>query len=232
MFPYMGSKAMLARYYPCPKYDLIIEPFAGSARYSCTYSNRHIWLNDLYDKVYKAWKYILGSTREQIKNLPELKHGESVYDYNLTEEERIVIGFCIHMNTHSPGIRCSEWAERYRYTRNMKKNILRQHMHFRNWKITNKDYRELENIEATWFIDPPYIKEGKAYVNNGDNINYRELAEWCKSRKGQVIVCESAKADWLPFEPLRKTVSRRNTGFKREIIIEGIWTNYERRIYK
>ena len=69
------------------------------------------------------------------------------------------------------------------------------------------DNEDLENEEATWFIDPPYKYGGEHYVMNG--INYDELAEWCKSRKGQVIVCENTSADWLDFEPLIEITGQR-----------------------
>jgi hypothetical protein len=38
-------------------------------------------------------------------------------------------------------------------------------------------------------------------------INYEELAEWAKARRGQVIVCENGTADWLPFSPLGQGVA-------------------------
>ena len=34
MFYYYGRKKQIAKYYPEPKYDTIVEPFAGSAAYS------------------------------------------------------------------------------------------------------------------------------------------------------------------------------------------------------
>ena len=34
-FSFFGSKVALAKNYPQPKYDAIVEPFAGSAGYSC-----------------------------------------------------------------------------------------------------------------------------------------------------------------------------------------------------
>jgi len=34
MFSYYGSKSKLAQHYPTPKYDTIVEPFAGAAGYS------------------------------------------------------------------------------------------------------------------------------------------------------------------------------------------------------
>jgi len=34
MWSYYGSKSKVVKHYPKPKYDLIIEPFAGAAWYS------------------------------------------------------------------------------------------------------------------------------------------------------------------------------------------------------
>jgi len=73
----------------------------------------------------------------------------------------------------------------------------------RNWTIAQLDYRDLENVEATWFIDPPYqAPHMRKMYRHGKNLDYRELAEWCRSRRGQVIVCEAEGADWLPFRPV------------------------------
>ncbi len=33
-------------------------------------------------------------------------------------------------------------------------------------------------------------------------IDYKELAVWAKSRKGEVIFCEGEYGDYLPFKPL------------------------------
>ena len=61
---------------------------------------------------------------------------------------------------------------------------------------------------AVWIVpakgpndDPPYQTAGRAYRFH--DLDYPALAEWCKSRTGQVIVCENAGAAWLPFEPFR-----------------------------
>ena len=48
MFSYYGSKSKLVDYYPPPKFDKIIEPFAGSARYSLKYWQNDILLIDKY----------------------------------------------------------------------------------------------------------------------------------------------------------------------------------------
>jgi 16S rRNA G966 N2-methylase RsmD len=76
----------------------------------------------------------------------------------------------------------------------------------------------IANVEATWFIDPPYQKAGKYYTGH-NKMDFEKLGEWCKSRKGQVIVCENQGADWLPFRFLteHRGSMQKNT--------EVIWTN-------
>lgn len=44
MFSYYGSKSKLVNLYPEPLHDTIIEPFAGSARYSLKYWDKDIYL--------------------------------------------------------------------------------------------------------------------------------------------------------------------------------------------
>ncbi len=68
-----------------------------------------------------------------------------------------------------------------------------------SWIISKVDYTEMDASEGTWFIDPPYANEaGKRYRQGG--IDYAILSDYCKTRKGQVIVCENYGADWLKFE--------------------------------
>ena len=229
MFNYYGRKGRIIKFYPAPKYDFIVEPFAGSASYATAYSNRNIILNDLDESVYRAWRCIIGSTRDQIRLLPEPVKGESLSDYDLTEDERSLIAFTLSAGAFR-STSCSQWAAEHQLTRLMKDKVLKHHLHFKRWKIFNKDYRELDDYEATWFIDPPYMSGGEYYIKN--KINYRELAAWCKSRRGQVIVCENGKADWLPFVPLVYTRGVKTIGNTKKKTIELIWTNYERKEWK
>ena len=80
----------------------------------------------------------------------------------------------------------------------------------------------------TWFIDPPYQPVGGVRGNGYDKkcqcsanfIDFPALGEWCKSRMGQVIVCEQEGANWLPFRVLRETTNSQDKKYK-----EMIWTN-------
>lgn len=52
MWSYYGSKTKLVDLYPPPKFDKIIEPFAGTAKYSMKYWENDVILIEKYDVVY------------------------------------------------------------------------------------------------------------------------------------------------------------------------------------
>jgi len=217
MFSYYGSKSKIVKKYPKPIYDIIIEPFAGSARYSLLYADNQVILNDSYKVIADIWKYLINATESQIKNLPQLNKGDDLRNLNLSEVERNLMGFMVCYSTQYPRHIYTSWAHRDDEVGKCKRRIISNLERIRHWRILNKDYRDLENIEATWFIDPPYQNAKYRYVK--DSINYDELANWCKSRYGQVIVCEKGGASWLPFKFLTKTMGQRRINY------ELIWTN-------
>ena len=75
MIPYFGSKSNLAGKYPPPKHSKIIEPFAGSARYSLKYYNRDILLIDKYPVIIEIWHYLQNVSESDILGLPKIKKG-------------------------------------------------------------------------------------------------------------------------------------------------------------
>ena len=97
-----------------------------------------------------------------------------------------------------------------------KKRIAKDLHKIKHWDIRLGNYNEIENIKATWYIDPPYQCQ-KLYRHN--NIDYKSLADWCRSREGQVIVCENSKADWMDFKPLVELSGQRTR------TLEVMWTN-------
>jgi hypothetical protein len=88
----------------------------------------------------------------------------------------------------------------------------------RHWKIIEGSYDKAPDIEAHWFIDPPYTNMGKHYAVNG--IDYIKLADWCKRRSGYIQVSESADAQWLPFQPFALVNSHRPCRFSAEGLYE------------
>jgi site-specific DNA-adenine methylase len=208
-FPYFGAKDGLLEYYPAPLYNYIFEPFAGSAVYSCTYGfDRDVWLNDKYPVIYGIWKYLINATKSDIRNLPSLiKKGESLEDYKtLSEVERQLLGFATGVSRCQPVNRISSFGAKKGGTAVVKKYLLALVGNISHWKITNLSYEELPNKRATWFIDPPYQYFGHHYKFK--EMDFGFFGDWCRERKGQLMVCEGAQypekvPDYLPFVPLR-----------------------------
>ena len=215
MWSYYGSKAKLAGVYPSPKYDLIIEPFAGAAWYSVVHRHNNVWLNEKYDVIYGIWEWLLTTaTPDDILLHTDFFLGQNIKDIGVPKPHKDLIGFCINRGSSAPRNMVQQWscqsAKRPGWastTAYRLKNISELLGDIKHWRVTFGDYTELPDIEATWFIDPPYQFGGNRYAVN--NINYKELAEWCRSRRGQVIVCENTKADWLPFVPIAEITGQR-----------------------
>lgn len=73
----------------------------------------------------------------------------------------------------------------------------------RHWKIICGDYSESPDVEATWFVDPPYKNSpGMGYEFSSAKLDYTKLAGWASTRKGEIIFCEGEYGDYLPFEQL------------------------------
>lgn len=201
MFSYYGSKSKVVNYYPYPKCDKIVEPFAGSARYSLKHFEKDILLVDTYDIIVKIWHYLQEASEQDIMGLSEPKLGETINrdDFDCIEQAWLM-GFLVQQGVNAPRLTVTKYA--VDGIRTQKKNIAGQLYKIKHWEIKKLDYREILNIEATWFIDPPYQFGGEWYVKNNKKIDYNKLAEWCKSRDGQIIVCENSKASWMPFKQM------------------------------
>ena len=76
MFSYYGSKSKIVDYYPPPKHKKIIEPFAGSARYSLKYFDRDILLIEKYEPLVKLWRWLQVATEKDIDNLRKQSENE------------------------------------------------------------------------------------------------------------------------------------------------------------
>ncbi len=204
MWSYYGSKSKIAYYYPAPKHNTIIEPFAGAARYSLFYAKpeTQVILCDKYQVVADLWRFLIErATPESILNLPILEPKENLDNYALLKEEKYLIGFFLNNGSAQPKkspAKFNSWnaAKRQEIADNLQK--------IKHWKIFCGTYQDVPNENATWFIDPPYQTQGKWYQSsvNNKSINYADLADYCKTRSGQVIVCENIEAKWLPFKPL------------------------------
>src|SRR6266478_1853109 len=58
MFYYFGAKKRIAHLYPAPRYETVIEPFAGAAGYSMRYWQRDVWINEFDWRIYRLWLWL------------------------------------------------------------------------------------------------------------------------------------------------------------------------------
>jgi len=220
MWSYYGSKSKMVGCYPPPKFDKIIEPFAGCAKYSLKYFDKQVTIVDKYKVLIDTWLYLQQASENDILKLPKLKRGDSIKDHKyLSEVEQNFLGFLVCNGLESPRMNVSSF-EGVNVERDLKR-IAKSLFKIRHWNIILGTYEDIDNVEATYFIDPPYMFGGEHYKESSKNIDFEKLAEWCKSRNGQTIVCENTKATWLPFLPI-KTMS----GSKHKTV-EAIWSNYK-----
>jgi site-specific DNA-adenine methylase len=218
MWSYYGSKSKVVDSYPKPKHGKIIEPFAGSARYALKWWDRDVLLIDKYEIVVRIWKYLQQCSAGDIRKLPEPKRGETIdrKDFDCIEQAWLM-GFLVQQGVNAPRLTVTKYAESAIATQ--KKNIIAGLPKIKHWEIRCGGYNDAGDGEATWFIDPPYQIGGEWYVKSNRAIDYGALAEWCRTRRGQVIVCENTKADWLPFKPMKEMWG---AAYK---TTEAIWSN-------
>lgn len=201
MWSYYGTKKKLAKLYQQPVYNKIIEPFAGAAQYSLFADNwqKEVVLYDKYKVVADLWSWLIKeASPKDILALPDLNVGDKVTDFNLSNEERYLIGFSINNGSAMPKKSVGKYCNWNKTKLYIAENLFK----IKHWQVYNLDYKLISNNEhATYFIDPPYEYGGEWYHSTVCNkhIDYLQLANWCKTRNGQVIVCENSKATWLPF---------------------------------
>lgn len=218
MWSYYGSKSKIVDLYPPPKHDRIIEPFAGSARYSLMYWQKEVLLVDKFDTIVNMWKYLQSASKKDILDLPDMDNRESdnLNNFNLSEDEKNLIGFCIGRGSPHPRNK----PGKYNSWKEDKKRIANDLHKIKHWTIQLGTYDEIPNFpNVTWFIDPPYQYGGEYYRFSNKQLDFTHLANWCMNRTGHVIVCENTKADWLPFKPI---IQMQGSHYK---TVEAIWSN-------
>lgn len=238
-FSYFGSKYRLSKKYHAPTKSVLIEPFAGSACYSLHYPHKQVKLFDKYDVICSIWDYLINVSESELLSLPLIDFDKSVDDYNICQEAKYLIGFWLVTCDSRPSKKIMGFSlfnsghceVAHKYTRksnpllswtNAKKaQIARQLEYIRHWKIDQKSYEEIENEDATWFIDPPYQMAGKKYKESSRNIDFDHLGTWCKQRQGEVIVCENAGATWLPFEHFSTLINNNKKSTTEVVYYQG-----------
>jgi len=220
MWSYYGSKTDQAKHYPVPRFGKIIEPFAGAAKYSLLHWEKEVILVDKYEVIIKIWKWLQNCSKNDILKLPRPIHPQSLNEFSFDcEEAKLLMGFVIGCGAERPRLKATKrkTVDRPNHVNYNLKRIASDLHKIKHWDIRHGSYEQLENEEATYFIDPPYQFGGDSYVEK--DINYPELKTWSMERQGQVIICENTKANWMDFKPMIRTNGTLNR------TTEAIWSN-------
>lgn len=226
-FTYYGGKYRAAPKYPTPQYDTIIEPFAGAAGYSLRYADRNVVLYDKDPVIAGLWTWLTRVSASEILSLPiKVEHVDSL---DVCQEAKWLIGFWLNKGAAAPMKSPSKWMRdgtrpNSYWGETIRQRIASQVNSIRHWRVFNTSYEYVLPERATYFVDPPYQEAGKHYRYSASGLDFANLAEWCRTRPGQVIVCENAGAAWLPFQPfahIKANESRRGGKQSAEVI----WLN-------
>lgn len=223
-FLYRGAKWSSARYYPTPKYKMLIEPFAGAAGYAVHYYDRNVRLYDIDERIVSVWDYLIRVKPRTIRALPA--RVEHVGDLKCCPEARLLISLWL---SRCAGFvnRRSAWGRDPRYKtifwgEEIRERIAVQVPYIKHWKVRHVSFENVpRRCRATWFVDPPYHRSGRSSYSYAQ-IDYSNLASWCRELQGQVIVCEQEGARWLPFK-FFKTTRGMSNGEPRRPSHEMLW---------
>lgn len=222
-FCYFGGKWRVANRYPKPAYNQIIEPFAGAAGYSVRHPHLRVILYDADPVICGIWDFLIHASEDDIRKLP--LNVQNVDSLTVCQEAKWLIAFWLNKGGTTPKKGPSSWARSGVRPNSYWGEVIRERIatqvgKIRHWTIVNKPYDESGDEEATWFIDPPYHgKCGRLYSCKIED--YAKLGEYCRTRTGQVIVCERIGADWLPFQPfhsIKATPGARGKSYSEEVI--------------
>ena len=210
MFYYYGRKKQIARHYPEPAYDTIVEPFAGAAAYAL-YGDRwqrEVLLIERDPRVAEIWQWLVETAMpDAIRALPELKVGEK------SSEFLHIIHAVTKMAFKYKTIKVTPVLER---NWEISKRVMAANLHkVKHWRIVCGDYTEAPDIDATWFIDPPYKSHpGTGYDYGSGTLDYKPseraaIQLFAGAQRGGLKCVSGVCRLFPPFEGLKLQVTLR-----------------------
>lgn len=230
-FNFYGGKTRVAGHYPIPRFQRVIEPFAGGAGYSIRHYEHDIVIVERDPIIAGLWRWLIDATAAEVLALP-LEIPTTVRDLGLDPGPAALIGFWVTGGSSGPRQTPCKWMrERANpsscyWGEPVRTRIASQVGAIKHWTVIEGDYTDAPTEEATYFVDPPYANKAGSYYRM-KFTGHAALGEWCQTRLGQVIVCENDGATWLPFRHFRDIQSSSSAGHGKKISKEAIWLSDE-----
>ena len=163
LFSYYGGKSKLAHLYPAPRYDRIIEPFAGGASYSLRYHDRQVHLNDFNEKTFQLWDFLISPGALDVihRYVPAtVQQGDNVYERVPVRSHpglmELMVSECAQGSYGAKG--CGKIVTEFgvkNWNRSFMARLDYWLPRIAHWTISYGKYSALDDCYATWFVDPP-----------------------------------------------------------------------------
>jgi hypothetical protein len=234
-FKWFGSKWLSSKTLPAPRYDSIVEPFAGGAGYSLRYFEHSVYLYELDGHIARLWRWLIEQANEkEIREIPtDIPEGTDIRKIGLSKGQALLLKSWQRTNSVGNCWTISLWGNKPgQWTVNTRARVASEVGLIKHWRFNGRDgfdgFANLNDCPRTWFIDPPY--QYNYDYGSLENIDYVKLANICWQLKGHRIVCEAICAKtgltpiWLPFSFFGSRVTSRrkaeNSHHSNELVFE------------
>lgn len=215
LFKWFGSKWLASKLYPAPKYDVIFEPFAGSAGYSLRYYEKKVVLWEDNAQLQTLWIWLIErATTADVLGIPiGIYEGTDIRTLGLSEGQALLLKHWQRTNNVGACWTISPWGNKPgQWTANTRARVAEQLHAVKHWKVARVGYNE----PGTYFIDPPYLYNYR-YGFGATGFDHATLVKDIARipRKSQIIVCEAAcqkterVPEYLPFRPFGLRITSR-----------------------
>ena len=231
LFKWFGSKWLSSKHLPEPKYNTIIEPFAGGAGYSLRHHGRQVILSERDPHLCVLWPWLIQhATEALIREIPcNVPEGTDIRNLGLNIGQATLLKTWQRTNNVGDCWTISPWGNKPgQWTENTRARVASEVGAIKHWKFVSNDasIALMWSDVATWFIDPPYQYN---YAYRGAPLDYAALAASVNALIGQVIACEAIcpktgkTPNYLPFEFWQSRVTSRRQAHENHHSKELLW---------
>jgi site-specific DNA-adenine methylase len=191
MFKYSGNKQRLLHLLRQPPKGPIIEPFAGSARYSLNYDLDAILFEKNKD-VYDLWDWLINdATKKDLLELEKMKQPEKV-DIRLLNlpkpQETLFRLTCASVYVGQ----LSSWISYPQHKVDFSRLISYLPQIKYRFTLGGTDYLQSAGLQGTYFIDPPYMGTSGNYIDGSNkkelnSVNLNTFTEYINSVDSPII---------------------------------------------